>query len=95
MNRSLVLVGIFVVVLGFVITVISLSYKQNLNIPGMSKFSYGFPLSWYMTTQIVYPGTPVVTTIIWENLVFDTFFWSIIIAIPTVLMIHWREKSKT
>ncbi|MDH5450615.1 MAG: hypothetical protein OEY10_05475 [Nitrosopumilus sp.] len=94
MNRKFAFVVLLVIALGFIITLGSLSYEQNLSIPGMSKFGYGFPLSWCMKTQVVYPGTPVTITILWLYFALDISFWSIIVAMPTAFIMYWKKKSK-
>jgi len=56
MRIELVLIAPAIPALGFVATLVSGLYEQNLSALGVSKIGYGFPLSWNGTSWIVYPG---------------------------------------
>jgi len=94
MSRRFVLIILVIVVSGFIATLISGLYEQDLSQAlGVSITGYGFPLSWYKESQIVYPGSPTTYSISWESFALDIAFWSLIATLLAVIA-YKRNHSK-
>ena len=92
---KLVLIIIIILASGSIATLISGFYKQNLSRRlGVSITGYGFPLSWYRESWIVYPTMPVVHSFHWECFGLDIAFWSLIITIPVAIVFRWLGVRK-
>ena len=92
MSIKPVLIVLAIIAFGSIATLVSWFYKQDLSVIGMSRVGYGFPFSWYMESQIVYPGTPIVTSFSWEHFALNSLFWSLIAAIPVAIV--YRKQLK-
>ncbi len=80
---------LMIIVVGFISTVVSGVYKQNLSDRvGVSVTGYGFPLSWYRESWIVFPimPTPKVYSLHWECFALDIAFWSLITSLLVVII---------
>ena len=79
------------VVCGVVLTLVSGFCQRNLSDRiGVSVVGYGLPLSWYTTSWVVYPTSPVLSSYVWQSFAIDTTFWAItafaiIMAVLTLL----------
>jgi hypothetical protein len=89
MRTKLVLIVAAIPAFGFIATLASGFYKQNLSTLGVSRIGYGFPLSWHGHSWVVYPDMPVIAWFSWEPLLLDIAFWSLVITIP-VTVAFWR-----
>lgn len=94
MRRKLVLIVLVILSSGFIATLISGSYKQDLSLLGQSITGYGFPFSWYRESYIVYPGSPTTYSFSWEYFALDIAFWSLIIAVPVAVASRWFKTRK-
>jgi hypothetical protein len=76
-----------IIAVGSISTLISGFYEQNLSDRvGVSITGYGFPLSWYRESWIVYPTMPVVYSLHWECFALDIAFWSLIATLLIVII---------
>lgn len=94
MRRKLVLIALAILSAGSIATLISGFYKQDLSLLGQSITGYGFPLSWYRESYIVYPGSPTTYSFSWESFTLDIAFWSLIITVPVVVASRWFTTRK-
>ncbi len=95
MNRMLVLILLVALVSGSIATLISKFYKQNLfQRLGVSITGYGFPLSWYIESQIVYPNSPIVYSFSWESFALDIASWSLIISVLIAVAFRWFNERE-
>lgn len=94
MRRKLVLIALAILSAGSIATLISGFYKQDLSLLGQSITGYGFPLSWYRESYIVYPGTPATYSFSWESFTLDITFWSLIIAVLVAVAFRWSKTRK-
>lgn len=86
MRRRYGLVVLVAVVSGVVLALVSGFYQQNLSDRlGVSVMGYGLPLSWYTTSWVVYPTSPVLSSYSWDSFALDVAFWSFIVF--TIIMI--------
>ena len=91
MKRKFVFVGL-ILIFSLIATLLSFFYKQNLSMLGLTRFGYGFPLSWYMESQMVYPYSPIVASVVWVNFFLDVFVWSIIVTLASIIIVRARER---
>ncbi len=82
MRRKHVLIVLVILSIGSITTLISGFYKQDLSLPGQSITGYGFPLSWYRESYIVYPNSPTTYSFSWETFALNLAFWSLIVTVP-------------
>jgi len=94
MRRKLVLIALAILSAGCIVTLISGFYKQDLSLLGQSITGYGFPLSWYRESYIVYPGSPTTYSFSWESFALDITFWFLIIAVPVAVASRWSKTRK-
>jgi hypothetical protein len=94
MRIELILIVPAISALGFIATLVSGLYQQNLSTLGVSKIGYGFPLSWHGNSWIVYPGMPVAYWFSLESFVLDTAFWCLIFAVLTLVSLRWLKTRK-
>ena len=94
MRRKPVLIVFTILSAGSIATLISGFYKQDLSLPGKSITGYGFPLSWYRESYIVYPSSSTTYSFSWESFALDTAFWSLIIAVPVEVTLRWFKTRK-
>jgi len=94
MSRKFILFVLVILSFGSIATIISRFYKQDLSLPGQSITGYGFPLSWYRESYIVYPGSPTTYSFSWESFALDIAFWSLIIAVPVAVAFRWFKARK-
>ena len=68
------------VVSGVVLTLVSGLYQRDLSGKlGVSVVGYGLPLSWYTTSWVVYPTSPVLSSCSWQSFLLDTAFWTLVV----------------
>ena len=73
------------VVFGVVLSLVSGFYGRDVSGGlGVSVVGYGLPLSWYTTSWVVYPTSPVVSSYSLQSFILDTAFWTII-TLATIL----------
>ena len=94
MRRKPVLIALAILSAGCIATLISGFYKQDLSLLGQSITGYGFPLSWYRESYIVYPGSPTTYSFSWESFALDITFWFLIIAVPVAVASRWSKTRK-
>jgi len=94
MKRKHVLIVLVILSSGSIATLISGFYKQDLSLPGQSITGYGFPLSWYRESYIVYPSSPTTYSFSWQSFALDTAFWSLIITVPVAVAFRWLKTRK-
>ena len=94
MSRKLVLFVLIIVAFGSVATLISGFYKQDLSHAlGVSITGYGFPLSWYKESVIIYPHMPTHYSFSWESFALDISFWSLTIGAIIVALKLYRARK--
>jgi len=79
LTRGLAYVG-----LGSLASLISYLYTRDLNplgYTGAYNTGYGFPLSWFKKTTIVYPSSPTFYSLSLEGLLIDIVFWALLIGV--------------
>jgi len=94
MKRKHVLIVLVILSSGSIATLISGFYKQDLSLLGQSITGYGFPLSWYRESYIVYPDSSTTYSFSWESFALDTAFWSLIITVPVAVVFRWLKTRK-
>ena len=70
--------GLAFVGLGSLISLISYLYTKKSVLPGAYNTDYGFPLSWFRKSEIVYPGRPVLYHLSLADLLVDIAFWALL-----------------
>ena len=94
MRRKLVLIALAILSAGSIVTLISGFYKQDLSLLGQSITGYGFPLSWYRESYMVYPSSPATYSFSCESFALDNAFWSLIVTVPVVVAFRWFTTRK-
>jgi hypothetical protein len=94
MRNKLVLIVFVILASGFVATLVSGFYEQNLSTLGVSKFGYGLPLSWHGNSWIVYPTMPTVYWFSLESFILDAAFWCFILAVLAFILLRLLHTRK-
>ena len=96
MSREHVLFVLMVFGYGFIATLVSGLYREDLTHGriGASTIVYGFPLSWLEKVTIVYPGNPTRYSLSPLGLLIDLAFWSLIVGIPLAAVSIWLKPRK-
>lgn len=94
MSRKIRVFFILVVFsLGFIATLISGFYTQNLGKLGVSITGYGLPLCWLKTFTIVYPGEPTHYEFYLGSFLLDMSFWSLVVLTLLAVLVYRRKHT--
>jgi len=93
-RRKPVLIVLAILSAGCISTLVSGFYRQDLSLLGQSITGYGFPLSWYRESHIIYPNSPTTYSFSCESFALDNAFWSLIIAVPVAVALRWFKTRR-
>lgn len=83
---------VFSLILGIVLTLVSLVHYISQDVPDLVVFKHGFPFLWLFHQTVSIAGSVDFWSVQWSSLVIDLVFWWII---SIILVYIWNEyKTK-
>ena len=96
MSRNIALLILAALAFGFIATLISGLYAQDLTYGlGVSVTGYGLPLSWLKKSTTIYPGEATRYEFYAQSLLLDISFWSLIIGVSIAVLSNYSKQRNS